>query len=141
MNTQMKNSTVERFNAIRWHDSKLVALCFYRAEEEDRVKISLELLGPSGSLMPAEIIFKESSYIEADVYLQAKSMCSDDISGAECLESSDWKNEVSKPGPYDVIQGNRGLNQFLHFSISMCAPGGTINLLARDFSLQMKAAG
>ncbi len=136
MNVQMTNSTAQRFNAVRWHDSKLVGLCFYRAGEEDRVKISLELLGHDGSLTPAEIIFKESAYIEADVYLQAKSMCSDDISDAECLESSDWKNTVSQPGPYDVIQGNRGLEEFLHFRISMCVPGGTINILAKDFSFE-----
>src|SRR5580698_5330820 len=115
MNVQMMNSTIQRFNAIRWHDSKLIGLSFYKAQEEDRVKISLQLLGSDGSLTPAEVIFKESAYIEADVYLQAKSMCSDDISDAECLESSDWKNRVSQPGPYDVILGNRGLDQFLHF--------------------------
>jgi hypothetical protein len=130
----MTNSTTQRFNAIRWHDSKLVGLCFYRDGEEDRVKISLELLGSDGSLKPADIVFKESAYIEADVYLQAKSMCSDDISDAECLESSDWKNTVSQPGPYDVIQGNRGLGEFLHFRISMCVPGGTVNILAKDFA-------
>jgi hypothetical protein len=141
MSVQMVNSTIQRFNAIRWHDSKLAGLCFYKAEEEDRVKVSLKLLGDGGSLTPAEIIFKESAYIEADVYLQAKSMCADDISDAECYESSDWKNTVSQPGPYDVIQGNRGLEQFLHFRISMCVPGGTINILATDFSLEMKAPG
>lgn len=132
----MMNSTIQRFNAIRWHDSKLIGLSFYKAQEENRVKVSLELLGSDGSLTPAEIIFKESAYIEADVYLQAKSMCSDDISDAECLESSDWKNTVSQPGPYDVILGNRGLDQFLHFRISMCVPGGTINILAKDFSFE-----
>jgi hypothetical protein len=78
----------------------------------------------------------ESAYIEADVYLQAKSLCSDDISDAECLDSSDWKNTVSRPGPYDPIQGNRGFDEFLHFRISMCVPGGTINILAKDFSFE-----
>jgi hypothetical protein len=141
MSTQTMNSTAQRFNNIRWHDSKLVGLCFYRAEEEDRVKISLELLDKDGSLTPAEITFKESAYIEADVYLQAKSMCSDDIAGAECYESSDWKNNISQPGPYDVIQGGRGLEHFLHFSISMCVPGGTINILAKNFSLEMRTPG
>lgn len=141
MNVQMKNSTVQRFNSVQWHDSKLVGLCFYKAEEEDRVKLSLELLGRDGSLTPAEIIFKESAYMEADVYLHAKSMCSDDISDAECYESSNWKSSVSQPGPYDVIQGGRGLEQFLHFSIRMCVPGGTINILAKDFSLEMKTSG
>jgi len=139
MTMQTMNSTIQRFNAIRWHDSKLIGLCFYRSDGEERVKISLELLGEGGALTPAEIIFKESAYIEADVYLEAKSMCADDISDAECCDSSDWKNTVSQPGPYDVIRGNRRLEQFLHFRISMCVPGGTINILAKDFSLETKA--
>ena len=40
MNTQTKNSAMERFNAIPWHDSKLIGLSFYRAGEEEQVKIS-----------------------------------------------------------------------------------------------------
>ncbi len=74
--------------------------------------------------------------MNADVYLQARSMCADDISDAECCDSSDWKNTVSQPGPFDVIQGNRQLEKFLHFRISLCVPGGTINILAKDFSLE-----
>lgn len=105
------------------------------------MKLSLELLGSDGSLTPFELTFNESAYIEADVYLHAKSMCSDDISNAECYESSNWKSTVSQPSPYDVVQGGRGLEQFLHFNISMCAPGGTINILAKNFSLEMKTPG
>src|SRR5436305_11300521 len=131
----MANSTIERFNSLQWHDSKLVGLSFYKAGHEDRVKLSLELLGRDGSLTPTELIFKESAYIEADVYLKAKSMCSDDIAGAECYDLSKWKSTVSRPGAYDPIQGGRGLERFLHFSISMCVPGGTIDILAKDFSL------
>lgn len=36
----MMNSTARRFNDIRWHDSKLLALCFYRVGSEELVKIS-----------------------------------------------------------------------------------------------------
>jgi hypothetical protein len=136
----MTTSTIRRFQSVQWHDSKLVGLCFYRAGDEDRVKLSLELQGRDGSLTPAEITFKESAYIEADVYLRAKSMCSDDIAGAECYESSDWKSTVSQPTAYDPIQGGRGLEPFLHFSISMCVPGGTIDILAKDFSLEIKTS-
>jgi hypothetical protein len=139
MNAQTIDTTIKRFNAIRWHDSKLVGLCIYRAEGDERIRISLELLSADGALTPAEVTFGRCAYFDADVYLHAKSMCSDDISSAECCESSDWKSTVSRPSPYDVIQGGRRLEQFLHFRISMCVPGGTINILARDFSLETKA--
>ena len=34
-------TTIERFNSLPWHDSKLVGLCFYKSDGEDRVKLSL----------------------------------------------------------------------------------------------------
>jgi hypothetical protein len=137
----MADSTIQRFNGIRWHDSKLVGLCFYRAEGEERVKVTLELLRKDNVLMPAEITFNQCAYVDAEVYLQAKAMCSDDIADAECYESSDWKRLVSQPGPYDPILGDRELESFLHFWIGMCVPGGKINILAKDFLLETKASG
>jgi hypothetical protein len=141
MSVQTMDTTIQRFNNIRWHDSKLRGLCFYGAEGEERVKISLELLGKDGALTPAEVVFKGSVYTEMDVYLTAKRMCSDDISSAECYLSSDWKTTVSEPSPFDIVLGNRGFEQYLHFRISLCPPSGTINVLAMDFSLEMKAPG
>jgi len=136
------NSTVQRFNSIAWHDSKLVGLRFYRAGSEEQVSVSLELLGEGDALTPAEIIFNESAYIEANVYLEAKRMCSDDISDGECYVSSAWKDTVLEPSPYDVIQGGRAdFEQYLHFQITLCPPGGTVNILAREFSLQMGVSG
>jgi hypothetical protein len=127
---------MQRFNSISWHDCKLTGLCFYKADGEDRVKLHLDLLEKNGSLASKEIIFRECAYFQADVYLEAKSMCADDISGAKCYESSDWKSAISKPSPSDVIQGGRGFEEHLHFSVSMCPPGGTINILAKDFVLE-----
>jgi len=89
----------------------------------------------------AEIVFEECAYMAADVYLAAKSLCADAISGAKCYETSSWKAAVSEPSPYDPIQGDRGFERFLHFSIGMIAPGGTIELLARDFKLLEPSKG
>lgn len=130
------DTITRRFNTIQWHDSKLLGLCFYKADDEELIKISLNLLEKDGSLTPAEIVFRESAYVEADVYLHAKSMCADDISSAECRLSSEWKTRVSEPKPFDVILGGRGFEQHLHFRFTLCPPGGTINVLARDFSLE-----
>lgn len=140
MSTQTKDSAVQRFNAMPWHDSKLVGFSFYRAGEEEQVKISLELSDESGALTPAEITFRECAYVEAKVYLEAKRMCSDDIADAECNRSSDWKKDVSNPGPYDVIRGDRHLEGYLHFRISLCPPGGIIDILAKDFVLASEAS-
>jgi hypothetical protein len=140
MSTQIKSSAIQRFNTISWHDSKLVGLSFYRKGEEEQVKVSLQILGERGDLTLAEIVFRECAYVEAEVYLEAKRMCSDDITDAECSPSSDWKKAISKSGPYDVIRGDRHLEEYLHFRISLCPPGGTINVLAKDFILTSAAS-
>ena len=68
-------------------------------------------------------------------------MCADAISNAKCYESSDWKRDIAEPSPYDPIRGGRGFDDYLHFNVSMCPPGGTISILAMDFSLEMKTTG
>jgi hypothetical protein len=129
MSVQEINSTIQRFNAIQWHDSKLLGLAFYRAGSEEHVKISLELLGEGGALIPTDIVLVGSTYIALEVYLGAKRVCSDDISGAACYASSEWMRTLSERNPYDSFEG------YLHFKISLIPPGGTINILAKDFIL------
>lgn len=136
MSVELTNTTMQRFNSLFLHDSKRVSVSVFRVQEDDRVKLSLELLGKDGSLTPAQIVFHGCAYVQTDLNLAARLMCSDDISNAKCYESSDWKAMVSEPSPYDPIQGGRGFEKLLHFSVSMCPPSGSINILARDFSLE-----
>jgi hypothetical protein len=128
MSDQIANSTIQRFNAIRWHDSKLLGLCFYRAGSEELVKISLQLLEEGITLRSVDLIFKESTYVKLEVDLEGKSQCSDDISDAECLAESEWLQTLSERNPYDSFEG------YLHFRISLIPPGGAVHILAKDFS-------
>ncbi len=130
MSVQMTNSTIQRFNSVRWHDSKLLGLCFYREGSEELVKISLQLLGEESALTPVDLIFKESTYVKLEVDLEGKSQCSDDISDAECSAESEFLRTLSERNPYDSFKG------YLHFRISLIPPGGAINILAKDFSLE-----
>lgn len=127
------DSVIERFNNIRWHDSKLLGLSFYRTDSEEQVRISLQLLGQGSDLNPIDIIFRGSTYIEMDVDLEGKRVCSDDISDGECYASSAWIESLSAKNPHDSFQG------YLHFQIYLIPPGGTINLLAKDFTLEPSA--
>lgn len=135
MSAQVTGSIAQRFNAVRWHDSKLIGFGVQSDPENEQVKLLLELLDEGGVLSAAEVTFIQCAYIAADVYLDAKRLCSDDISDAECRASSDWKEAVSKPSPCDPIQGNRHLEDHFHFRIILCPPGGAIDILARDFVL------
>ena len=131
----MSESIVRRFNGVRWHDSKLLGLCFYRENSQEMVKISLQLLEVEGALRPVEMVFKESTYVKLDVDLEGKSQCSDDISDANCSSESDWLAKLSANNAYDDFEG------FLHFKINLIPPGGTINILAKDFVLASVAGG
>lgn len=121
--------TMRSFNAIRWHDSKLLALSFYRAGSEDQVRISLQLLGDGGELSPTELVFIGSTYVALEVDLDGKRVSADDISGAECYASSEWIRTLSERNSYDSFEG------YLHFKIGLIPPGGTINILAKGFAL------
>ena len=135
MSAQIANSIAQRFNAVRWHDSKLIGFGVQSDAEGEQVKLLLELADEGGVLSAAEVIFTQCAYIAADVYLDAKTQCSDDIADAECRTSSDWKAAVSKPSPIDPILGNRHLEDHLHFRIILCPRGGTNNVLAKGFVL------
>jgi hypothetical protein len=127
MSIQRENSTMQRFADIRWHDSKLLGLGFYRADSEEQVRISLELQGDGGILRPTNMVFIGSTYIVLEVDLEGKRVCSDDISRAACYASSDWIRSLSERNPYDSFEG------YMHFEIVLIPPGGTINILAKDF--------
>jgi hypothetical protein len=83
-----------------------------------------------GVLTPAEIVFTGSTYVALEVDLEGKRVCADDISGAECYASSEWIRTLSERNPHDSFEG------YLHFEIGLIPPGGTINILAKDFSFE-----
>lgn len=131
----MTDSIIQRFDAIRWHDSKLLGLSFYRANSEEQVKIFLQLLGDIGVLTPTEIIFKGSTYVKLEVDLEGKRVCADDISDAGCRASSEWIKTLSDQNPHDNFEG------YLHFAIELIPPGGKINILAKDFAIGLAVTG
>jgi hypothetical protein len=126
----MTETIIRRFNSIKWHDSKLLGVSFYRAGSEELVKISLELIEAGRVPEPCQMIFVASTYIQLDVDLDAKRVCADDISSAECHASSEWVRKLTEGNPHDTFEG------YLHFEIGMIPPGGTINILAKDFVIE-----
>jgi hypothetical protein len=133
MSVQNTGSTIERFNAVRWHDSKLLGLSLCRVERADHVKIFLGLLEEGGLLTPTELVFEDPTYIALQVDLEGKRLCADDISSAKCHASSEWIRRLSEQNPLDNFGG------YLHFEIDLIPPGGTIDILAKDFVLTTPA--
>lgn len=136
------DSVIERFSSIVWHDSKLLGVNIYREGSEEVVKIFLNLLGEKGTLTPAQLLFRSSAYVELGMDLHGKQACSDDIADAECLVGSDWQRALLERNPFEhgalsVKDPFAYLEGYLHFRIRLISPGGTINILARDFRLEM----
>ena len=129
MPSESPTSTVTRFNAIQWHDSKLLGLSFRRVNSEDETAISAELQTDRNALEPARIVLLGCTYIELVVDLDGKRACADDISSAACYMDSDWTRNLKQQNPHDNFDG------YLHFRITLIPPGGIINLLARDFEV------
>lgn len=127
----------QRFSAIRWHDSVLHDPIFLRVGKEQRVRIPLELdvrpRVPGSSHEPIyelhTITFMRTNRIKMDVDLECKRDCSDQVFSGEMIEPSVWKDKIVKEDPYNDY------STYLHFRIELCAPSGTIEILAEDFEL------
>ncbi len=129
----MSHDTVaQRFDALRWHDAKLMNLSFYRneADDEEEVSITLVFSGTGGWQKPSKLTFKESTLIDMQIDLEGKRVCSDSIASAFCSSSSDWIRTITEQNPHDSFEG------FLHFKITLIPPGGTLSILAKDFILE-----
>jgi hypothetical protein len=124
------DSVLERFNSIRWHDSKLLGIAIYRTDGEDKIKLSFQLYEDGGTLKAVEMVFRQTTYVEVRVDLEGKRVCADDISGAECSVSSEWTTELSKQNPHD------NFDEYLHFAIYLIPPGGKVDILAKDYFIQ-----
>lgn len=133
-----EKTIAERFNSIPWHDSVLIPIAIRETGDSHEVAASLQLQERNGSVTQAEIVFHSCAFLRADLYLDAASMCGHAIGSARCQSESAWKREVSAPGFADPVLGGRGLDDYLHFNFYLCPPGGEIDILAKDFTLERK---
>lgn len=123
-----------RFNEISWHDSKLRSFAVVREGDRDNVIFQLELQKPPElALEPATLTLVDATYLRADLDLDGKYQCSDDIFSADCQVESELKKELLtsqfKHNP-DALDG------YYHFDFYLIPPGGRIQVFARDFELE-----
>lgn len=121
---------IHRFNAIKWHDSKLITMKCDRLGDEELVILELMINKSGAEHVSTKMIFHRAVYVEASLYLTAKRVCADDISGAACYNHSRWIDEIVAKYPHDKF------DELLHFELMLIPPGGLINILAEDFSME-----
>jgi len=128
----MKNIrlSMKAFNEINWHDTKLLSIDVRRVDGEDIVELLFDLNGDVSQPIYTRIIFHEVNYVYGDIYVAAKRVCADDLSGATCYDRSSWISQLESTHPYDTFHG------YLHFEITLIPPGGILNVLATSFSME-----
>jgi hypothetical protein len=124
----------EDFNRVEWHDSKLRSFATVREGDQDNVVFQLELHPTSaGKLQPATLVLADAAYLRADVDLDGKYQCSDDISSARCELDPPFKKELLlsqfKNNPH-------ALDGYFCFDFYLIPPGGRIQIFARSFELK-----
>jgi len=128
----------ELFNRIPWHDSKLRGICIqHRGVDVDDVILDVELWDSMNKLIPARIVLKDTSFFLCDLDLRGKRACSDDISDAMCCAESDLKNKIQKERlPLSPVKLDENiLKDEFHFWFYLIPPGGTIDVIAKNFEL------
>lgn len=125
--------TVQRFNEIKWHDSKLVGVSLFSGRSDERLRLDL-MLRRGTDLLSAVLVFQDVWYTEIKFYLGSINVTGHGIDGAACLEKSEWRANIERSHPHDSFSG------LLHFWIEMVPEGGTLDLLAADFTLEFPGA-
>jgi hypothetical protein len=132
----MNENTLESFNRLKWHDSKLRSLRILRNDDLDEVRLDVELRGVSEQeFTPITVVFEDAVFFFSNIDLQGKRECSDDISSGTCEATSDLmtklRNEQLKYSP-------NALTGYFHFSIYLIHPGGNVEIIAAGFRLEKR---
>jgi hypothetical protein len=118
-------------SAIQWHDSKLIGFSIDRSDGRD--DIILRLLGWTSTrdkLLSANVVFRNALGVRVNLDLASKRLCADDISSARLIPESEWIAEIRSvtPAPYCPAD-------LFHFSIYLCPPGGSIDIVCESTHL------
>jgi hypothetical protein len=139
-----KEAICSRFNALYWHDSKLLGLCVAHNHNDRtydvRFRLSLYTDTPAGrARRSAELTFTEARLVQTSLDLLGMSYCGGDISDAFCRPESDLKTQLDSDliASFLLPQPDKPLAELSHFAILMIHPGGKINVFAKDFVLEM----
>ena len=130
----MNKKTLDSFNRLQWHDSKLRSVRILRNDDLDEVRLGVELRGVSEEeLTPMTVVFDDAVFFLSDIDLQGKRECSDDISGGTCKASSELMTKLQEER---LKYSPNALKGYFHFSIYLIHPGGNVEIIAASFRLE-----
>jgi hypothetical protein len=148
-----KGDVYNRFNALLWHDSRLVSFILSRKEKGEgrgyNVSLRLDLYTDTHDSVqecirrPTEITFIECRMVQATVDLLGLTYCNGDVSDGYCQAESEFKTRVEQNmmETFLLSQPPQPLAGFAHFHIQLIHPGGDIHILAKGFTAIPASAG
>jgi hypothetical protein len=124
----MNEDVVERFAKIKWSNMSLISMRTERREGlDDFVAEIVGLYSEIGTKF--ELRFVDATYLRLDVDFAFKRCSADAIDSTRCRSESPWKKSLTELNPYDNFAS------YWHFEIGLVPKGGTINILAKDFTM------
>jgi hypothetical protein len=131
----------KRFEAVQWHDSKLLSCALIVEDHTYRLELRVDVLNTPGVNEYEEtlIVFQGCRSFVCDLDLLGIEVCGGDIAGAVCYSDSPLKQQLLSTLPtrfMGIPELRSPLDETYHFGISMISPGGELNILAEDFELR-----
>ena len=132
----MIEEIIKRFSSYWWHDSRIINIQLTRRTDGDKefedIACDFELLFHATpeivEYKRTKLIFKDCFLLKSYIYLVDKRYCSDMIEDAICMDESELKSLA-------ISELGKNASEYLYFKIDFVAPGGEIELLAKDFEI------
>jgi hypothetical protein len=132
-----------RFDAIQWHDSKLIGFSLIKHNEDRSYEFHIDLkllirpIPGKYEWGDKTLILRQCRIICTDIDLLGLQLCGGDIQNGICYKdaTSLEKEERNKLQEFDLPQGDDPLAQLLCFKIKLIPPSGEITAFAKNFEM------
>jgi hypothetical protein len=127
---------IERFESLLWHDSALLMVEIDREGGDDRVRLRVLLNQLEGARKLVDVTIRQCLAVKSELDLKGKRACRDAVLEAACKASSPWMEAFRSDHRewYDF-------SGLFHFTIVLVDPGGTVEILGKDFTVEAVTAG
>jgi hypothetical protein len=118
---------IDRFERLWWHDSPLLTVEIH----QDRVRLRILMNQPEGSPKLVDVTIHECLAVKGEFDFKGKRACRDSILEATCEAATPWITAFR-----DDHREWSDVGDPLHFTVVLVPPGGTLEVLGKDFTVE-----
>lgn len=137
------NRTIQKFENVHWHDSKLLDFKLIRISSQTEnfhdLELNLSLRFKDGDFRNATLVFKKCRILKLDLDLLGLVICGGDIGGVTFFKNS-REAEIryrNLSNDFDFPDSANPMDNALGCLIEMIHPGGYILIFAQSLAQQM----